>query len=208
MCCESLLCLCVVIELFSLVCVMIWLLCPKAFSTTPLFLFSCLLSKLQMVFKHGFSSFLLAMGFEFTLVFLASFLSVANGFGFTLFFLSFFLYFFQLQMGFQILFFLSFFLLVANGFSNIVFSFFLSFFQLQMGFQILFFSFLLSVANGFSNIVFFFLSFLQLQMGFQILFFFLSFSCKWVFRHCFSFFLSVANGFSNVLFFSFFCKWV
>jgi hypothetical protein len=79
---------------------------------------------------------------------------------------------------------------------------------LQMGFQILFFSFLLSVANGFSNIVFFFLSFLQLQMGFQILFFFLSFSCKWVFRHCFSFFLSVANGFSNVLFFSFFCKWV
>jgi len=211
--------LCVVIELFSLVCVMIWLLCPKAFSTTPLFLFSCLLSKLQMVFKHGFSSFLLAMGFEFTLVFLASFLSVANGFGFTLFFLSFFLYFFQLQMGFQILFFLSFFLLVANGFSNIVFSFFLSFsckwvfkycfflsfFQLQMGFQILFFSFLLSVANGFSKFYFFFLSFFltvangfsnffflsffQLQMGFQTLFFFLSFSCKWFFKRSFLFFL-------------------
>jgi serine/threonine protein kinase len=150
----SLVFVCVVIELFSLVCVMIWLLCPKAFSTTPLFLFSCLLSKLQMVFKHGFSSFLLELGFEFTLVFLASFLSVANGFGFTLFFLSFFL----------------------------------------------------SVANGFSNIVF--LSFFQLQMGFQTLFFFLSFSCKWVFKHCFSFFLSVVNGFSNVIFFSFFCKWV
>ncbi len=175
----SLVFVCVVIELFSLVCVMIWLLCPKAFSTTPLFLFSCLLSKLQMVFKHGFSSFLLELGFEFTLVFLASFLSVANGFGFTLFFLSFFL-------------------TVANGFSNIVF---LSFFQLQMGFQTLFsflsfsckwvfkycFSFFLSVANGFSNLVF--LSFFQLQMGFQTLFFFLSFSCKWFFKRYFLFFL-------------------
>jgi serine/threonine protein kinase len=138
-CVVNLSCACVCCDrvVLSLVCVMIWLLCPEAFSTTPLFLFSCLLSKLQMVFKHGFSSFLLELGFGFTLVFLASFLSVANGFGFTLFFLSF-----------------SIFLSVANGFSNIVFSFFLSY------------------------------------------------SCKWVFKHCFSFFLSVANGFSNC--FSFF----
>ncbi len=215
-CVVDLPCVCVCCDrvVLSCVCVMIWLLCPKAFSTTPLFLFSCLLSKLQMVFKHGFSSFLLELGFEFTLVFLASFLSVANGLGFTLFFLSFFqlqmdsnivfsffLSFLQLQMGSQILFFLSFFLTVANGFSNIVFSFFLT---VANGFSNIVFSFFLTVANGFSNIVF--LSFFQLQMGFQTLFFFLSFSCKWVFKHCFSFFLSVANGFSNVIFFSFFCK--
>jgi len=64
-CVVDLSCVCVCCDrvVLSFVCVMIWLLCPKAFSTTPLFLFSCLLSTLQMVFKHGFSSFLLELGF-------------------------------------------------------------------------------------------------------------------------------------------------